>query len=158
MAPQKKTPPQGGGPGNKMKFGKPKNTGKTIKRMLSYVAKSKGLLAIVILMVIISAGANVAGTYLLSPIVDELGVMLSTGSRDMSNVMGYLVVLAGIYVLGVAAQYGQSIIILISLLKTIIILRNDCFDHLQDLLINFFDPHNYVELMRCYTNDVDTVR
>lgn len=158
MAPQKKTPPQSGGPGNKMKFGKPKNTGKTIKRMLSYVAKSKGLLAIVILMVIISAGANIAGTYLLSPIVDELGVMLSTGSRDMSNVMGYLVVLAGIYVLGVAAQYGQSRIMLNVAQKTLNILRKDLFDHLQDLPIKFFDTHNHGELMSRFTNDVDTVR
>ena len=92
MAPKMKPPKQGGGPGGKMNFGKPKNAGKTIKRLLSYVAKSKGLLAIVVLMVVISAGANIAGTAFLTPIVDEIGRLLSVGSDDMSKLIGYLVV------------------------------------------------------------------
>ncbi len=153
-----KNQPKAGGPGNKMNFGKPKNTGKTVKRLLSYVAKSKGLLALVVLMVIISAGANVAGTYLLAPIVDEIGSLLSTGSRDMSKLIGYLAVLATIYLLGVAAQYSQSRIMLNVSQKTLNILRKDLFDHLQDLPIKFFDTHNHGELMSRFTNDVDTVR
>ena len=157
---EKHNAPKGpnGGPGNKMKIGKPKNTGKTIKRLLSYVAKSKGLLAIVVLMVILSAGANVAGTYLLSPIVDEIGSLLSTGSRDMSKVITYLFVLGCIYLLGVAAQYGQSRIMLSVSQKTLNILRKDLFDNLQDLPIKYFDTHTHGELMSRFTNDVDTVR
>lgn len=153
-----KNQPKAGGPGNKMNFGKPKNTGKTVKRLLSYVAKSKGLLALVVLMVIISAGANVAGTYLLAPIVDEIGNLLSTGSRDMSKLIGYLAVLATIYLLGVAAQYSQSRIMLNVSQKTLNILRKDLFDHLQELPIKYFDTHNHGELMSRFTNDVDTVR
>ena len=155
---EKNQPKAGGGPGNKIKFGRPQNTGKTIKRMLSYVAKSKGLLAIVVLMVIISAGANVAGTYLLSPIVDEIGNLLSTGSNDMSKLLGYLGVLAAIYLSGVAAQYGQSRIMLNVSQKTLNILRKDLFDHLQELPIKYFDTHTHGELMSRFTNDVDTVR
>lgn len=147
-----------GGPGGKMNFGKPKNAGKTIKRLLSYVAKSKGLLAIVILMVLLSAGANVAGTAFLTPIVDEIGNLLSTGSKDMSTLIGYLAVLAIIYLLGVAAQYGQSRIMLNISQKTLNILRKDLFDHLQDLPIKYFDTHNHGELMSRFTNDVDTIR
>lgn len=153
-----KNQPKAGGPGNKMNFGKPKNTGKTVKRLLSYVAKSKGLLALVVLMVIISAGANVAGTYLLAPIVDEIGNLLSTGSRDMSKLIGYLAVLATIYLLGVAAQYSQSRIMLNVSQKTLNILRKDLFDHLQELPIKYFDTHTHGELMSRFTNDVDTVR
>jgi ATP-binding cassette subfamily B protein len=153
-----KNQPKVGGPGNKMNFGKPKNTGKTIKRLLSYVAKSKGLLVLVVLMVIISAGAGVAGTYLLAPIVDEIGFLLSTGSRDMSKLIGYIAVLAVIYLSGVAAQYSQSRIMLNISQKTLNILRKDLFDHLQDLPIKFFDTHNHGELMSRFTSDVDTVR
>ena len=158
MAPKMKLPKQGGGPGGKMNFGKPKNAGKTIKRLLSYVAKSKGLLAIVVLMVVISAGANIAGTAFLTPIVDEIGRLLSVGSDDMSKLIGYLVVLGVIYVIGVAAQYGQSRIMLNISQKTLNLLRKDLFDHLQDLPIKYFDTHTHGELMSRFTNDVDTVR
>ncbi len=148
-----------GGPGGKMKpVMKPKNAGKTIKRLLSYVAKSKGLLLIVILMVVISAGANVGGTYLLAPIVDEIGNLLNTGSTDMSNVIKYLVALGAIYLCGVGAQYGQSRIMLNIAQKTLNILRKDLFDHLQDLPIKYFDTHTHGEIMSRFTNDVDTIR
>ena len=158
MAEKTKTHKPEGGPGNKMKFGKPKNAGKTIKKLLSYVAKSKGLLAIVVLMVLISAGANIAGTYLLSPIVDEIGNLLSTGSDDMSKLIGYIGILGFIYILGVCAQYSQSRIMLNISQKTLNVLRKDLFDHLQDLPIKFFDTHTHGELMSRFTNDVDTVR
>ena len=48
MSENKKAPPMAGGPGpgKKMMVGKPKNVGKTIGRLLSYVAKSKGLVAL----------------------------------------------------------------------------------------------------------------
>ncbi len=134
MAPKIQNGPKGG-PGGKPAFGKPKNAGRTIKRLLSYVAKSKELLVIVILMVIISAGAGVAGTALLTPIVDEIGNLLSTGSKDLSKLISYLFVLGFVYVLGVAAQYGQSRIMINISHKTLNILRKDLFEHLQDLPI-----------------------
>ncbi len=147
-----------GGPGNKMKFGKPKNAGKTIKKLLSYVAKSKGLLALVVLMVLVSAGANVVGTYLLSPIVDEIGNLVSTGSDDMSKLIRYICVLGLIYLSGLCAQYAQSRIMLSVSQNTLNVLRKDLFDHLQDLPIKYFDTHTHGELMSRFTNDVDTVR
>jgi ATP-binding cassette subfamily B protein len=156
MAQNKKAGPKG--PGNKMNFAKPKNAGKTIKRLLSYVAKSKGLVGLVIFMVILSAGANVAGTALLSPIVDELSSILKTGSKDISPVLFYLIPLGLIYLMGVAAQYGQSRIMLSVSQKTLNLLRKDLFDHLQDLPIKYFDTHTHGELMSRFTNDVDTVR
>lgn len=159
MAQPKRKPPQNnGGPGGKMKFEKPKNVKKTVSRLLSYVAKSKSLLIIVILMVIFSAGANVAGTYLLSPIVDEIGNLLKTNSTDLSNVIRYLVILGVIYVFGAAAQYAQSRIMLNVSHTTLNLLRKDLFEHLQDLPIKYFDTHTHGELMSRFTNDVDTIR
>ncbi len=147
-----------GKPNGKMTAMKPKNTGKTIKRLLSYVAKSKSLLSIVFIMVVISSGANIAGTYLLSPIVDEIGNLLNTGSTDLSVVIKYLVILGCVYFCGMAAQYGQSRIMLNVAQGTLNILRKDLFDHLQDLPIKYFDTHNHGEIMSRFTNDVDTIR
>ena len=69
------------GPGGKPGFGKPKNAGKTIKRLLSYVAKSKGLLVVVIFLVLFSAFANIAGTYFLTPIINEIAKLVETGAK-----------------------------------------------------------------------------
>ncbi len=159
MAENKKKGPQGpGGPGAKMKFEKPKNPLKTIGRLLSYVAKSKGLLAIVILLVLFAAFANIAGTYFLTPIINEIGNLINTGSSDLSVVIKYLVILAFLYGAGALAQYTHSRLMLNVSQNTLNLLRRDLFDHLQDLPIKYFDTHTHGELMSRFTNDVDTVR
>ncbi len=147
-----------GGPGGKMKAVKPKNTIKTIKRLLSYVAKSKGLIPLVIIMVVLSSGANVAGTAFLSPIIDEIGNLLNTGSKDLTAVVRYLVILGIIYAFGAAAQYMQSRIMISVSHNTLNSLRKDLFEKLQDLPIKYFDTHTHGELMSRFTNDVDTIR
>ncbi len=159
---EKQKKPQGpggpGGPGGKMKFEKPKNAGKTISRLLSYVARSKGLLVLVVILVLFASFANIAGTYFLTPIINEIGVLLDTGSNDMSVVIKYLVILGVLYAAGAAAQYIYARLMLNVSQNTLNLLRRDLFDHLQDLPIKYFDTHTHGELMSRFTNDVDTVR
>lgn len=158
MAENRKKAQGSGGPGGKMKFEKPKNVGKTIGRLLSYVAKSKGLLVLVVILVLFASFANIAGTYLLAPIINEIGVLLDTGSNDMSVVIKLLVVLGVLYAAGAAAQYIHARLMLNVSQNTLNLLRRDLFDHLQDLPIKYFDTHTHGELMSRFTNDVDTVR
>lgn len=159
MAENKNRPPQqSGGPGNKMKVGKPKNAGKTIGRLLSYVAKSKGLMILVIFLVLFSSVANIAGTYFLTPIINEIGNLMTTGSDDMSVLIKLIAVLGIIYALGAAAQYAYARLMLNVSQKTLNLLRRDLFDHLLDLPIKYYDTHTHGELMSRFTNDVDTVR
>lgn len=146
------------GPGGKHNSGKPQNPGKTIKRLLSYVAKSKGLLVVVFALVLISSLANIAGTYFLTPIINEIGNLLETGSDDITTLIKYLVVLGIMYALGAAAQYLYSRVMLNISQGTLNILRRDLFDHLQDLPIQYFDTHTHGETMSRFTNDVDTIR
>ncbi len=156
MAKKQKAPQQG--PGGKMKFEKPRNPAKTLGRLLSYVAKSKGLLAVVIFLVIFASFANIAGTYFLTPIINEIGSLLETNSTDLSTVIKYLVILAALYIAGALAQYLHARLMLNVSQKTLNLLRKDLFDHLQDLPIKYFDTHTHGELMSRFTNDVDTVR
>ncbi len=158
MSDNKRTAPTHGGPGNKMNFGKPKNAGKTISRLLSYVAKSKGLVILVIFLVLFSSVANIAGTYFLTPIIDEIGYLLTTGSSDMSTLIRLIAVLGIIYALGAFAQYAYARLMLNVSQKTLNLLRRDLFDHLLDLPIKYYDTHTHGELMSRFTNDVDTVR
>ena len=150
--------PPAHGPGGKMKFEKPKNTKKTLLRLLSYVTQKKALLLIVFVLVIFSSLANVIGTYLLTPIINEIGNMLSSGSRDFTVIIRYLCILAIIYICGAAAQYTYSRLMLNVSQGTLNVLRRDLFEHLQDLPIKYFDTHTHGELMSRFTNDVDTIR
>ena len=158
MSENKKRPPMEGGPGKKMMVGKPKNAGKTIGRLLSYVAKSKGLVALVIFLVLFASVANIAGTYLLTPIINEIGNLLSTGSDDVSSLIKMIVALGILYLMGAASQYAHSRLMLNVSQKTLNLLRRDLFDHLLDLPIKYYDTHTHGELMSRFTNDVDTVR
>ncbi len=157
MAKKVKAQPQGG-PGARMKFEKPKNPAKTLGRLLSYVAKSKGLLAVVVFLVLFSSVANIAGTYFLTPIINEIGLLVETGSTDLTNVIKYLVILAVLYGAGALAQYLHARLMLNVSQKTLNLFRRDLFDHLQDLPIKYFDTHTHGELMSRFTNDVDTIR
>lgn len=150
--------PQGNGPGGKMKFEKPKNTKKTLLRLLSYVTQKKALLVVVFTLVLFSSIADIAGTYLLTPIINEIGNLVSTGSRDFTEIIKYLCVLGVIYVLGAVAQYTYSRLMLNVSHGTLNSLRKDLFEHLQDLPIKYFDTHTHGELMSRFTNDVDTIR
>ena len=153
----KNNKPQGG-PGGKMKFEKPKDAKKTLMRLLSYVVKKKVLLVFIALLVVASALANIFGTYMLTPVINCIDGMLKSGSRDMSEIIKYLVLLGTVYLCGVAAQYAQSRLMLNLAQGTLNTLRRDLFNHLQDLPLKFFDTHTHGELMSRFTNDVDTVR
>ena len=148
----------GPGPGGRMKFEKPKNTKKTLLRLLSYVTQKKALLVVVFTLVLFSSIADIAGTYLLTPIINEIGNLLSTGNRDFTIIIKYLCVLGVIYVLGAVAQYTYSRLMLNVSHGTLNLLRKDLFEHLQDLPIKYFDTHTHGELMSRFTNDVDTIR
>ncbi len=147
-----------GGPGGRMKFEKPKNAGKTLGRLFSYVVKNKALLVLVVLLVIVSSAANIGGTYLLTPIINQIGTMLQTGSNDFTVITNYLILLGIIYICGAGAQYTYSRLMLNISQGTLNLLRKDLFDHLQELPIKYFDTHTHGELMSRFTNDVDTIR
>lgn len=148
----------GPGPGGRMKFEKPKNTKKTLLRLLSYVTQKKALLVVVFVLVLFSSLADIIGTYLLTPVINEIGNMVSTGSRDFSVIIKYLILLGFIYICGAVGQYTYSRLMLNVSHGTLNALRKDLFEHLQDLPIKYFDTHTHGELMSRFTNDVDTIR
>ncbi len=154
----KKNGPPPGGPGGKMRFEKPDNPAKTLSRLLGYVVKNKSLLVLVALLVLISSGAGVAGTYLLTPIINEIGRVVQNGTFDATNIIKYLLIIGIIYVCGAVSQYIYQRLMLNISQGTLNLLRKDLFDHLQSLPIKFFDTHTHGELMSRFTNDTDTIR
>ena len=156
--PMKKNGPPAGGPGGRMRFEKPANPAKTLSRLLGYVVKNKAVLVLVAVLVIVSSGAGVVGTYLLTPIINEIGLVVQNGTFDVTNIIKYLIIIGTIYVCGAVAQYAYQRLMLNISQGTLNLLRKDLFDHLQSLPIKFFDTHTHGELMSRFTNDTDTIR
>lgn len=143
-------PMRGGGP--RMAFQKPKNVGATTRRILAYFGRSKYALIVVCIMLIISTGSALAGSYFLKPMVNNY---IMPG--NFKGLAVALVVLAAIYLVGVIASYFQGRVMVTIGQKTANLMRKDLFEKLQELPLKFFDTHTHGELMSRFTNDMDNV-
>lgn len=148
------------GPNNrKQKIEKPKDAIKTIKKISSYLAKSKWLLFLVMLFVVISASAQVAGTYFLKPLInDYIMPLIGKQSPSLFGFIRLLCVMGAIYLFGAASTFAYNRLMLIVSTKTLFKIRTDLFTHLQKLPLRYFDTHTHGELMSLFTNDTDTLR
>ena len=173
--------PQGGppsgmgprrGPGHgAMMGGKPKESRVTIKRLLQYMGRDKALMALALVCVVLFSGATLAGSYMLKPIVDQLGktagevLSLRKAGADWQSVLvdGTMELLKGvltmlvIYGVGVAANYLQQRIMIGVSQRALIRIRKDLFDHLQDMPVRYFDTNSTGDIMSRFTNDIDMI-
>lgn len=140
----------GGGPVSS--FEKPKDAGKALKRMLKYLGKSKGLLLLVIVFLLLSTASSLIGSYFLKPLINTY---ILPGDLDGLGVA--LIQLAGIYLIGVVATFFRTRLMVRVANKTTNTLRRDLFSKLQTLPLRYFDAHTHGELMSRFTNDVDNV-
>ena len=131
---------------------KPKNMGKTIKTLMSYVGKYKALLALVMILIIINSFAMVAGSYFLKPLVNNYIL-----PGDFVGLAKMLVILGTIFVVGALAAYGYARIMVHVAQNTISNIRTDLFNKMQELPIKYFDRNTHGDLMSLYTNDIDNI-
>ncbi len=155
-APQKGGPKMGGGPG-RMPFatGKPKDTKKIISRLLSYLKPFKAKLVLVLFLMIFSTVSSLAGSYLLRPILnDYIDVGELFNPKALASI---LVVLAVVYLIGVASTYFQSRLMVYISQNAISNIRTDLFKKIEKLPLRFHDTQNTGEVMSRFTNDVDNI-
>ena len=150
-----------GGPGGRRggprATGKPKNMKTTVIRLLSYIAKYKYLLICVFALILVTSITGVIATGLMRPIVNELVAEGKTASERIAYLVQTLVLLGGIYLIGIISSYLQARMMLKVSQNSIEKLRNDLFKKLQSLPTRYFDGHPTGEIMSRFTNDVDNV-
>lgn len=131
---------------------KPKNTRKTILKLLSYLGRHKCYLLLIVFLVIISALSGIAGTYLLKPVINEYIL-----PGDIPGLIRMILIMGIIYLAGAGSclLYTQMMIRVSQ--QVVSEIRMDLFCHTQDLPLNYFDTHTHGELMSHFTNDVDTI-
>ncbi len=148
----------GGGPGRRinMDTSKPKHTKESIKRLIGYLNKDKFRIMAAFVCVVIGAITNLAGSYILRPIINGLVENVSAMEKVTSLIQG-LLLMAFIYLVGVVANYLQSRIMVDVSQSAIKQVRADLFQKLQKLPVKYFDTNNTGEIMSRFTNDIDTI-
>ena len=81
---------------------KPKNLKHTLRVFLSYLGRHKKMLAVVSVLVTISAGANLLGTYMIRPVVNGLA------DGDVHTLLRGVLITALIFGCGALAAYGYT--------------------------------------------------
>ncbi len=130
---------------------KPRDFGYTIRSLLSYMGRHKLLFLAVAVLVSISSMANLLGTYMIRPVVNDL----TAGS--WSQLIQGVLITAAIYIIGVLTAYGYTQIMVKAAQKVLYDIRRDLFAHLQTLPLKYFDRHRHGDIMSYFTNDVDTI-
>lgn len=135
-----------------MSYKRPKNTKKTLLRLLKYLGRHKISMAAVAFLVLVSSGANILGTYLLKPVINRF-----IEPHDTKGLLTAVLLMALMYAAGALTTLGYNKLMVRTAQKTVSEIRSDLFAHTQKLPLSYFDVHTHGELMSRFTNDVDTV-
>ena len=134
-------------------YKRPKDTKKTLKHLFAYLGMHKWAFLSVAVLVFISAGANIMGTYLIKPVVNKF---ITPG--DMHGLFKAVAGMGIMYLCGAMATLFYNRLMVKTSQKVIQEIRKDLFNHTQKLSLKYFDAHTHGELMSRFTNDVDTVQ
>lgn len=137
---------------------KPKNAAATIKRIFSYMYGFQSRLIFVVIAIIISAGAGIAGNCLLKPVIDNIEQALKTGNWDKKRFVSLILLMIAIYVIGAVCSFLYMRILLYVSTTTLRRIRDDLFSKMEMLPVSYFDTHTHGELMSLFTNDTDAIR
>ena len=130
---------------------KPKNLKHTLRVFLSYLGRHKKMLAVVAVLVTISAGANLLGTYMIRPVVNGLA------DGDVHTLLRGVLITALIFGCGALAAYGYTQTMVKAAQQVVYDIRRDLFEHVQTLPLQFFDSRRHGDIMSLFTNDIDTM-
>ena len=131
----------------------------TIKRLLSYLARYKVRLALMLFCLIGNSVASVLSSSFIRTLIDDhITPLLAATSADFGGLAFALVRMALIYGFGILCGFACNrgmVKVSQGVLKNV---RDEMFAHMQTLPISYFDQHSHGEVMSHFTNDTDTLR
>lgn len=131
---------------------KPKDTLNSVKRLLSYIGEDKKKILFAFLCVLLTTISTLLSAYMLRPIINNYII-----PGNLKGLFYALLVMAMVYLVGVASSYVQSRIMIGISQRTLFKIRNDLFKKVQKLPVKFFDTHPKGDIMSRFTNDVDII-
>lgn len=143
----------------KQSFAKPKNAKGTFRRILKYFKPYRGQLVLVLIGLLASVAANIAGTFMLVPIINVYIIpWIGNENPDFTGLIGQLAVMAAVYTIGILGTFMYNRLMINVSTGTLLKLRLEMFTKMQTLPISYFDKRTHGEIMSTYTNDTDVMR
>ena len=152
-----------GGPGRRgqmMGGRRSRNPRKTLARLLHYIRDGYAVqFAAVLVCILFSAVANVAGSMFLRVLIDDyIAPLLLEASPVFTGLIHAILLMALVYAAGILSTFLYNwIMVSVSqgILKKV---RDQMFRGMQRLPIRYFDTHTHGDLMSHFTNDTDTLQ
>ena len=167
QTPRNDTPPmiplgprRGGGPmAGRMNAEKPKNTKKTLFRLLRYIGSNGVILIALILIMLTVTVAELLGPFFQAKAIDTIRVdeVSHQLQIDFDSMKGYLTLMGVIFVCSSALSYFQGVLSAMLSQRTVRTMRNDLFRKISRLPISYTDSHRHGDIMSRMTNDVENV-
>jgi ATP-binding cassette, subfamily B, multidrug efflux pump len=133
---------------------KPKETTKTLKRLVSFMSHVKGWLLLALVLSLISSLAQLVGPYLIGLIFDVLDSASTTKLNEVASVLVWLI---GFYVISVVLQYVLSVLMIVIAQKVIVRMRAAVFNKFTTLPISYFDRYQIGDMLSRISYDIDTI-
>ncbi|MCI2068098.1 MAG: ABC transporter ATP-binding protein/permease [Bacilli bacterium] len=138
----------------------------SVKRLLWYVFKYyPWQFAIVLICIIMSSATGVIGSYFLGTVFvnDYFTPALPAKNYtpkpfDEAGFSRALLILAGIYIAGIICGYVYNYLMSVIGQGVQKRIRDELYNHMQELPISYFDKRTHGDIMSIYTNDVDSLR
>ena len=132
---------------------KPQDMMKTLSSFKKYIGYHKYALSSVAVLVIISTGINLWGTFQIRTVINQY---LMPG--DYQGLVRFIIFMIVVYMIGATSTAIYKQLMVHTSQKIVKEMRQDLFDKTQKLPIQYFDGHTHGEVMSHFTNDLDTVQ
>ena len=137
---------------------KPMETGKTLRRLLTYFRPFRVLLLVAAVLILASTALQLAAPYLIGIAVDQfikpsdkpgptwLGWLLPPNASQSTGLTLTMLLLLGSYLLNWAATAGQFYLMTLAGQRVLLHMRTQIFERIQTLSLGFFDRHEAGDL------------
>ena len=136
---------------------KPKDAGKTLKKLLNYIGRSEylffGLLTIMLAITLL----GLAAPYIQQIAIDCITLDDNKLDVDRDKLIKTLIALGIVYLASSLFSYLQGIFSAKLSQRTVSTMRRDLFGDLVKLPIKYFDTHKHGDIMSRMTNDVENI-
>lgn len=129
-------------------------------RLFGFVMKHyKFSIVTVLVCIVVSSITSLFSTLFTRTLIDDyITPLTQMANPEYSSLLQTLFKLGLILLLGVVASYTYNRLMINVSQGTMLRLRKQIFERMEQLPISYFDTHSHGELMSIYTNDVDSLR
>ncbi len=132
---------------------KPKDLRKTLGSFQKYMGHYKYSLGFVALLVMVSTGVNLWGTFQIRTVVNRYIL-----PQDYQGLISFVLIMAMVYAVGATSTAIYKQVMVHTSQKIVKDIRQDLFHKMQKLPLRYFDSHTHGNIMSRFTNDLDTVQ